>query len=944
MAWRRWLSVLAVVLGVACLVDWLVDLSRDTPVVLRVAFFAGQAVLCLLALMTLGVLFSRRPSDTQVALWVEEKLPRLGHRLISAVQLNRRGAATRGMSPDLIAAVTREAEAESATTNFTQVADARRVRWGLYLLLPLVLLGGLFFLLWPETVEALVARQLLADRRIPRSVTLADSGSTAVWPAGEPVLLQLHVRGEGVREDLRGEVRIDAGDGRPAEGYELAFDSWQGPGEALFVARVPASSTDFAFDARLKDGRTHRPGRVHFEPRPVVQKQEAWVQLPARISLRPADQPYEEPQKNGDIVHRFAGSSARLAITVQKPIDQAIVELVGPVHPFIAAAASPQVTAETVRRSMTLPVREDGRSAEGVFSLDVAVRPEFLATLACAPGAGVPWAALFLSGGPDLLPAENGYRVMVRDRFGLANADPPRRAILAGGVEPPEVVLLPEFFWKEGDQGPAEDREVEGIPALLGQRIRIEYAASGTYGLERARLRYRVLKSKQGVVADESGPLNVDEFLPLPLGAARGKPASQKASEEFTAYPAQEPGELNGTRGGGRYDFDTTGIPDGQGGLIPLQPGDRIQFYLEVFGRPDPEGRPGRSVVREKEVVALRDFLTWLERKEDQKEKLRQLEEKQRGRASISVVDKPLPTPQDNPTPPRVEPPPSGELVLGRSWQLLGVFPSPDDSGHATPYPPETDFIQPTKEYQGLEGNIRWQTFQSPTDLIDLKKFFQHGEAGVAYAVCWVQCGRRPALLSTGSDDGIKVWINRGLVLDKAVHRPAIPGEDQTPVEMADGWNEILVKVDNRLDTWGFYLDLRNRDNGRPLDNVKVRLTPPAEEGHKFVRNWQMIGPFRLLPNDGRDHLFPPEAEKVKLDKEYEGRYEKIRWREVRSSTDKIDVLKGLALPKEKGVGIAYAVCWVRCDQKRAALFVAGSDGGFKVWVNRRRCPEPRRE
>src|SRR5437660_260871 len=95
LAWlgARCVAVLFLVLAVACLIDWLVDLRREIPIVLRVFLFAFQALLWLFALMALGVGLTRRPSDAEVALWVEEKMPSLAHRLISAVQLNRLGAA-----------------------------------------------------------------------------------------------------------------------------------------------------------------------------------------------------------------------------------------------------------------------------------------------------------------------------------------------------------------------------------------------------------------------------------------------------------------------------------------------------------------------------------------------------------------------------------------------------------------------------------------------------------------------------------------------------------------------------------------------------------------------------------------------------------------------------------------------------------------------------------
>ena len=75
------MAVLFLVLAVACLVDWLVDLRQETPIVLRVFLFAVQALLWLFAIMALGVGLTRRTSDAEVALWVEDKMPSLAHRL-----------------------------------------------------------------------------------------------------------------------------------------------------------------------------------------------------------------------------------------------------------------------------------------------------------------------------------------------------------------------------------------------------------------------------------------------------------------------------------------------------------------------------------------------------------------------------------------------------------------------------------------------------------------------------------------------------------------------------------------------------------------------------------------------------------------------------------------------------------------------------------------------
>jgi hypothetical protein len=197
-------------------------------------------------------------------------------------------------------------------------------------------------------------------------------------------------------------------------------------------------------------------------------------------------------------------------------------------------------------------------------------------------------------------------------------------------LEPPQVTLLPETFWKPGDSGPPEDREVEGIPILEGKSFRLDYRSSDRYGLSHVLLRYRVIP-RASKPEEESGQIEREQFLPLPLGPVRGKPVTTRAREEFSTRPANSPEELPDLEGGGRYDFNTTGIADGKGGTMRLEQGDRIQFFVEVYSKARPDGPPGRSVVREKEVVGLEEYLAWLEKKEDLKERTRYLEEQQRG-------------------------------------------------------------------------------------------------------------------------------------------------------------------------------------------------------------------------------------------------------------------------------------------------------------------------
>src|SRR5689334_20457361 len=80
LAWgaSRWLAVVVAALAVACLIDWWVDRSRDTPYALRVTLVVAQVALAaVLAVVWLMAPIVRRRSDDDLALFVETRVPDL---------------------------------------------------------------------------------------------------------------------------------------------------------------------------------------------------------------------------------------------------------------------------------------------------------------------------------------------------------------------------------------------------------------------------------------------------------------------------------------------------------------------------------------------------------------------------------------------------------------------------------------------------------------------------------------------------------------------------------------------------------------------------------------------------------------------------------------------------------------------------------------------------
>jgi hypothetical protein len=162
-----------------------------------------------------------------------------------------------------------------------------------------------------------------------------------------------------------------------------------------------------------------------------------------------------------------------------------------------------------------------------------------------------------------------------------------------------------------------------------------------------------------------------------------------------------------------------------------------------------------------------------------------------------------------------------------REWLVIGPFADPDRKGHATAFPPEGEAVDLAKDYKGVGSLLRWRPHTSSTDYVDLAALFKIQDPAVGYAVCWVRSDRvRAAQLSLGSNDGIKVWVNGKQVADRPVSRSAAPGQDHAACELAAGWNELRVKVDNTGGPWGFYLELQEPDGKSPLSGLELRVKP----------------------------------------------------------------------------------------------------------------------
>lgn len=114
--------------------------------------------------------------------------------------------------------------------------------------------------------------------------------------------------------------------------------------------------------------------------------------------------------------------------------------------------------------------------------------------------------------------------------------------------------------------------------------------------------------------------------------------------------------------------------------------------------------------------------------------------------------------------------------------------------------------------------DIKWKLVAATGDqpgFIDLNKELGAPGDCAGYLKCQVFSPKeQPAVIESGSDDGIKIWLNGAVVIDKDVPRSFKLNEDQTKVTLKEGWNPLLVKVVNGGGGWEAAVRLASPEGG----------------------------------------------------------------------------------------------------------------------------------
>ena len=410
----------------------------------RVPLTAAQlALAAVLGYVLLIRPWVQTPPVDDFAVEAEKAFPAFDHRLVTAIQLNRPRADTRGMSKMLIGEVTREAGEIASRHNLLKLVDYSRLGWAAAVAAPVALLWLAFCAANPALAGILVKRQALFNVEIPRSIQL-ENVTQDVWPTGSEVTVRFKVTGR-YREDMVGVLRL-VPEGQPEEFYELKHEELIGTDTSYFVAKLPPMSVDFKFQARLGSGRTKQPGEVRFEFPPQLDEKDGLTAkqiLPGYLGRAPDGAPFvrrdlEGVWKRGEVIDALPGSQILVEARFNKPVK--IARLVPIERAIVGRLFGIKIEVAEVRLFGIVVRKPPGerifrvRRWNGSYERDLnRLEPFEIENERQAAAWGFP-----------TTPRMIGYRIELEDDRGFKNPVVIRRNIRMWEDRPPLVVFKPE--------------------------------------------------------------------------------------------------------------------------------------------------------------------------------------------------------------------------------------------------------------------------------------------------------------------------------------------------------------------------------------------------------------------------------------------------------------------------------------------------------------------
>ena len=148
-----------------------------------------------------------------------------------------------------------------------------------------------------------------------------------------------------------------------------------------------------------------------------------------------------------------------------------------------------------------------------------------------------------------------------------------------------------------------------------------------------------------------------------------------------------------------------------------------------------------------------------------------------------------------------------GPEALG-PWSVVGPIPAANGGeAFARDFGPEAKLDLAATF---ADGKLKWE---AKPDLADGKVHAFAAEVGAVYLHRVIRApAPRKLMVSLGSDDGLKAWLNGKLVHEKNVQRGVAPDQDEVGLDLVAGENHLLLKVVNFGGACGVYFQRKSNE------------------------------------------------------------------------------------------------------------------------------------
>jgi alpha-galactosidase len=182
-------------------------------------------------------------------------------------------------------------------------------------------------------------------------------------------------------------------------------------------------------------------------------------------------------------------------------------------------------------------------------------------------------------------------------------------------------------------------------------------------------------------------------------------------------------------------------------------------------------------------------------------------------------------------------------------WYMTGPFRSVTRHAFAEVFPPEQEIaLQKSYDNGGMTWakHAEWENGKA----IELP----HIDHSATYLYRTVTASHDTTIaLYLGSDDGIKVWINRTLVLADSSSRGVAPNQDTALVHLKAGKNDLLMKITNGDGDYAFYFSLSPYVMGHLWSIIERDFTSPEAVREMYWERQDSIWDRGWKPGDVRE-------------------------------------------------------------------------------------------